>query len=74
MRELMNKDLAIEVGSVVEHKSDNRQMIVIDFAQSRVHANPEVKDKNLPICRFFQEKTETYISQEFLFAELIVVE
>ena len=74
MKELVNKELPIEIGTVVEHKSDNRQMTVIDFAQSKVHADPEIKDKNSPICRFFQEKSETYTSQEFIFDELIVLE
>lgn len=72
--QLVNKELPIELGTIVEHKSDNRQMVVIGFGMASNQLNPSVLDKRLPVCRFFQEKTQTYIAQNFVFEELIVIE
>ena len=74
MEKLLNKNLPIEIGNVVEHKSDNRQMVVIGFGIAREQLYPDVLDKRLPVCRFFQDKSQTYIAQEFVFEELIVME
>ena len=58
------------IGDLVEHKADNRQMVVVDYGKPDTDPRWDAKDVNKPICRFFQDSTQTYISQQFVTSEL----
>ena len=66
----VNENLDINIGDVFKHKADGRRMVVIDFYKSSKHADPNVRDKNSPVCRFYNETKEKYEIQTFIYAEL----
>ncbi len=70
----INENLDINVGDVFKHKADDRKMVVIDFHRSSNHADPNVRDKNTPVCRFHNDSKDKYEVQTFIYAELTKVD
>lgn len=62
------------IGDLVKHKADNRRMTVVDYGKPDGVVQWDAKDFHKPICRFYQDSTQTYIIQQFVTAELIKID
>ena len=69
----INTELDINLGDIFKHKADDRKMVIYDFYPDGNGLSQTTKDKSIPICRYFNEKTDKYELKNFKFHELIKV-
>jgi hypothetical protein len=66
----LNNELEIELGDVFIHKADDRKMVVVNFEFYGGDMSMKTKDRNIPLCKYFDDKLNKYVVDRFMFFEL----